>query len=79
MKIRRFSLSAYPTPKHMPQPAHCDLSHDLSNCVSIIVGECELLLDLIPDNAEARRRVNVISHTALRMTRDLRTRVCPKH
>jgi hypothetical protein len=46
--------------------------------VSIIVGECELLLDLISDNAEAKKRVSVISQTALRMAKDVRTRPCPK-
>jgi hypothetical protein len=43
------------------------LAHDLNNCVSMIIGECELLADLISSNREAMKRVVKISQTAHRM------------
>jgi hypothetical protein len=52
------------------------LAHDLNNCVSMIIGECELLADLISSNREAMKRVVKISQTAYRMANDIRTRQC---
>lgn len=49
-------LSTYQMPRRTPEVEHCRLSHDMSNCVSIILGECELLLDLISNNAKAMER-----------------------
>jgi len=64
-------------PNLAPKTERCLLAHDLSNCVSIIVGECELLVNLISNNSEAMERVMVIAKTARRMANDLSTRPCP--
>jgi nitrogen-specific signal transduction histidine kinase len=58
------------------QSERCMLAHDLNNCVSIVVGECELLVNLISNNAEAMERVRIILRTARRMANDLSTRPC---
>jgi hypothetical protein len=63
-------------PNPAPKPDLCMLAHDLNNCVSIIIGECELLADLIRHNREAMKRVCLISQTARRMANDIRTRQC---
>jgi hypothetical protein len=70
-------LSPHLVPKREPHAERCMLSHDMYNCVSIILGECELLVDMISNNAEAIKRVNVILQTAHRMADDMTTRPCP--
>jgi nitrogen-specific signal transduction histidine kinase len=52
------------------------LAHELNNCVGIVVGECELLVKLISNNAEAMERVRIILQTARRMANDLNTQPC---
>ena len=64
-------------PKRAPKPERCMLAHDLNNCVGIIIGQCELLTDLISNNTEAIERVSVISQTARRMANDISARPCP--
>jgi hypothetical protein len=59
------------------EPQRCTLVHDVTNCVAIIVGECELLADLISNNPEALERLTMISKTARRMASDIRQRSCP--
>ena len=70
------SLSTYQMPRRTPQKEHCMLSHDLKNCVTIILGECDLLFDLLADKPEALKRVSAISQTALRMDKDIEARPC---
>ena len=60
-----------------PEPQRCTLVHDVTNCVAIIVGECELLADLISNNPAALERLTMISKTARRMASDIRKRSCP--
>ena len=64
-------------PKRAPEPQRCTFVHDVTNCVAIIVGECELLADLISNNSEAVERLTMISKTARRMASEIRTRQCP--
>jgi hypothetical protein len=55
----------------------CSLAHDLNNCLAIVIGECELLADLMPPSTEATTRLKAISLTARRMAHELRVRTCP--
>jgi nitrogen-specific signal transduction histidine kinase len=64
-------------PNPAPQPERCMLAHDLNNCLSMIIGECELLAELISNNPEAMERVRIILQTARRMANDISTRQCP--
>jgi len=76
-KERGVALRHYQMPKQAPEPEPCMLAHDLNNCVGIIIGQCELLTDLISNNADAIERVSVISRTARRMANDISARPCP--
>ena len=62
----------------MPTPALelCMLAHELTDCVSIVIGECELLADLISNNREAMKRLGTICQTAQRMANAISTRPC---
>jgi hypothetical protein len=51
-------------------------SHELTDCVSIIIGQCELLADLISNNREATKRVCTISQTAHRIANAISKRSC---
>ena len=71
-------MSTHRMPKRAPQPELCMLSHDMTNCVSIILGECDLLYDLLIGNTPALKRLSVISQTAYRMSSDMNARPCPR-
>jgi hypothetical protein len=49
----------------------------MNNCLSIILGECELLLDAVSEDAGAMKRVKVIALTAQRMACGIRVQPCP--
>ncbi|MGZ6264875.1 MAG: hypothetical protein ACXWSD_19275 [Bdellovibrionota bacterium] len=57
-----------------PQTEEGKLSHDLNNCLSLILGHSQLLSGLISDNPEAMKHLNVILQVAKRMANDLRAR-----
>jgi len=70
-------VSAYQMPRRAPQAERCVLTHEMNNCLSIILGECELLLDAVSEDAGAMKRVKVIALTAQRWARGIRVEPCP--
>jgi hypothetical protein len=53
------------------------LAHDLNNDLTIIVGECDLLAEMLTDEA-ARARMTKIRSVAMRMAERIENRACPE-
>ena len=67
-----------------PRPVvweRCTLAHDLNNDLTVIVGACDILTQLLKDNLvqvdAIGARVRVIKATAQRMADRIENRPCP--
>lgn len=58
-------------------PERCRLAHDLTNKLTVILGNCEILLDVGELDSEQPKRLRAILDTSRSMTQDLRSRRCP--
>jgi hypothetical protein len=74
---RNVAFSLGLMPRRASQAEQCTVAHDLNNCVSTILGQCELLVDLLLDHDEAMKRVSIIAQTARRLANDIEVRSCP--
>lgn len=54
----------------------CSLAHDLINDLAIIVGECDLLDDSLPEG-DGAQRLKIIRATARRMADRIAYHPCP--
>lgn len=55
----------------------CTLAHELNNDLAIIIGECELLADILAGDAAALARLKIVRTTVLQMANRISTRPCP--
>jgi hypothetical protein len=63
-----------------PRPAvteRCMLAHHLNNDLAIIVGDCDLLAELVKEDPICLARVKAIKVIAMRMADRIETRLCP--
>jgi hypothetical protein len=64
----------------MPRPfvaERCTLAHDLNNDLAIIVGDCDLLAELLKEQPICFARLKAIKASAMRMADRIETRSCP--
>jgi hypothetical protein len=68
---------AFRTAKRPQNVELCGLAHDLNNDVTVIIGECECLDDLVQGQTDVLARVQLIKSVARRMADRIYTRPCP--
>jgi hypothetical protein len=56
---------------------HCTLAHELNNDLGVIIGECDLLVDILAGEAAALARLKIVRTTACQMANMISTRPCP--
>jgi hypothetical protein len=54
--------------KHQPE---CPLAHTLMNKLSIIIGNCDLVVEKIPEDSPILKRMLAVQNTAKSMVADL--------
>lgn len=57
------------------QPS-CMLAHDFINKLSVIIGRCELLNEMVEENSECSKRLLMVRDIANSMVEELRQRQC---
>ena len=60
-----------------PERERCRLVHDLTNKLTVILGNCEILLDIGAPGPEQPKLLHAILDAARSMTQDLRSVTCP--
>jgi hypothetical protein len=63
--------------KSSHRPGSVTVDHQLNNDLAIIVGECDLLDDLLAEGTDASARVKLIKITAQRMADKINARPRP--
>lgn len=64
----------------LPRPMVAErstLAHDLNNDLTIIIGECDLLAEILTDES-AQARMTKIRSIAVRMAERIENRACPE-
>jgi len=54
----------------------CMLAHDLNNCLGVVIGRCELLNELAPEDEAIQRHLNGILEAARKMAKSIDGRTC---
>lgn len=68
--------SAYQLPNRVDSSKLCPLAHDLNNNISVILGRCELLGDVLQGNAAAKKHLRLIVEEARQMAARIAERPC---
>ena len=55
----------------------CTLAHELNNDLAIIIGECDLLVDILAGEVAALARLKIVRTTACKAASRIFTRSCP--
>jgi hypothetical protein len=53
--------------ERVPSSERCRMAHDFNNDLTVILRRCNLLLDLLGDNAEAGKHLRLIQQAAHHM------------